>query len=293
MIQTISFPNLGIEFVLNRIAFTVFGINVYWYGIIIACGLLAAIGYALYAAKYAGLKQDDLLNMLLIALPVSIICARLYYVAFSWSEFKDNPIEIFDIRSGGIAVYGSLIGAALVVFTYCKVKKIKIGMVLDILAIGFLIGQAIGRWGNFVNGEAFGSVTNLPWGMSIWMGGALIANHAHPTFLYESLWNAVGILILLQYKRFKKFDGEVFCGYMVWYGLGRAWIEGLRMDSLYIGMFRVSQVLAVLSVIAGIICIVYGRRKIAAAKQSAVEIENDAAVIESETTAGEGENGGA
>lgn len=273
MIQTISFPNLGIEFVLNRIAFSIFGINVYWYGIIIACGLLAAIGYALYAAKYAGLKQDDLLNMLLIALPVSIICARLYYVAFSWAEFKDDPMEIFDIRSGGIAVYGSLIGAALVVFTYCKAKKIKIGMVLDILAIGFLIGQAIGRWGNFVNGEAFGSVTNLPWGMSIRQGGALVANYAHPTFLYESLWNAVGILILLQYKKFKKFDGELFCGYIVWYGLGRAWIEGLRMDSLYIGMFRISQILAVLSVIAGILLIVYGRKKAALHKEMTVSVE--------------------
>ena len=259
MINHISFPNLGMEFSINRVAFSVFGIEVYWYGIIIAGGLILALIYAAHESRTVGLNQDHLLNMFLIAVPIAIVCARLYYVIFSWDDFKDDLLHIFDIRGGGIAIYGAVIGAALVVLLYCRWKKVKVGVVLDIMAVGFLIGQAIGRWGNFVNGEAFGTVTALPWAMTIQRGSVEVAHFVHPTYLYESLWNAVGVGALLLYKRFRKFDGEIFLGYIVWYGLGRSWIEGLRTDSLFWGPVRVSQILAILCVAGGIAAILIGR----------------------------------
>lgn len=259
MINHISFPNLGLAFDVNRTAFSVFGINIYWYGIIIAAGMILAFIYGAREFKRQGMKQDDLLNMFLISVPVAILCARLYYVVFSFDLYRDDLRSILDIRNGGIAVYGSLIGAGVVVVIYCLKKKLNVGEVLDVLAVGFLIGQAIGRWGNFVNGEAFGSPTTLPWAMSIAQDGVTYANSVHPTFLYESVWNAVGAALLLIYKRHKKFSGELFCAYILWYGAGRFWIEGLRTDSLYIGSVRVSQVVALLSVFFGAAAIAAGR----------------------------------
>lgn len=261
MINTISFPNLGISFDISRVAFSIFGIDVFWYGILIALGLGLAFVYAWFEAPKAGLKRDDLLNMLIIALPVAVICARLYYVIFSFDIYRGDWLSVFDIRSGGIAIYGAVIGAALAVVIYCRVKKISIGITLDILAIGLLIGQAVGRWGNFVNGEAFGSVTSLPWAMSIENASGQVAAMVHPTFLYESLWNAAGIGVLLFYKKIKIWNGELFCAYAVWYGLGRVWIEGLRTDSLYFGPLRVSQIVALLSIIIGLAIIIIVRLK--------------------------------
>ena len=257
MINNISFPNIGWEFEISRIAFTVFGVPVYFYGLLIGMGLLLAF---IYETKRAGIAQDDLLNMLLIAVPVSIVCARVYYVIFQWDYYKNNLTEIFNIRGGGIAIYGAVIGAAVVVYTYCHIKKLSFGKCLDILAIGLLIGQAVGRWGNYVNGEAYGGVTNLPWAMTIVQDGTLIAEMVHPTFLYESLWNFLGIGLLWLYRKYKKFEGEIFCGYMIWYGLGRMMIEGLRTDSLMIGDFRVSQLLSVCLVAVGIIIVVIKRK---------------------------------
>lgn len=262
MINHVSFPMLGLEFEINRVAFSVFGIPVYGYGIIIALGVVLAFVYATYQTKKAGISQDDFLNMLIIALPVSIICARLYYVIFSWDYYKNNLSEILNIRGGGIAVYGAVIGAAMVVLVYCRVKKLKIGKVLDVLAVGLLIGQAVGRWGNFVNGEAFGETTALPWAMTVVQNGRTIADMAHPTFLYESLWNAVGVLVLVLYNSKKAFEGETFCGYMVWYGIGRMFIEGLRTDSLFIGPVRVSQLLSLCIVAAGAVLILIKRKNI-------------------------------
>ena len=261
MINHVSFPLLGLEFEINRVAFSVFGIPVYAYGLIIALGLVLAFVYATYQTKKVGISQDDFLNMLIIALPVSIICARLYYVIFSWDYYKNNLSEIFNIRGGGIAIYGAVIGAAIVVLAYCRVKKLKIGKVLDVLAVGLLIGQAVGRWGNFVNGEAFGETTTLPWAMTIVQNSRTIADMAHPTFLYESLWNVVGVLVLVLYNRKKIFEGETFCGYMVWYGIGRMFIEGLRTDSLFIGTVRVSQFLSMCIVVAGVVLIVIKTKK--------------------------------
>lgn len=259
MINEITFPGLGLSFTLNRIAFSVFGIPIYWYGLLIALGMVLAGIYGYREAKKTGLGQDDFLNMLLIAVPVSIICARLYYVLFNLDTYR--VLTALDIRSGGLAIYGGIIGACIVVVSYCRVKHLSIGVTVDILAVGLLIGQVIGRWGNFVNGEAFGAATSLPWAMTIKNGGSIVALNVHPTFIYESLWNLAGIGILLLYKRIKEFDGELFCAYMVWYGVGRTWIEGLRADSLYIGSYRVSQLLSIAAVILGISIIAYGRIK--------------------------------
>ena len=261
MVNNIMFSGIGLDLTVSRSLFTVFGIDIYAYGVIIALGLILAFWYGTKEADRVGLKQDDLLNMFLIAVPLAIVGARLYYVAFSWDAYSDNLSEIFNIRNGGLAVYGGIIAAVLTIFVYCRIKKISMGMVLDILCIGLLIGQAIGRWGNFFNGEAFGSETSLPWAMTIIRDGVTIAESVHPTFLYESLWNALGIVVLLLYKKKKSFNGELFCAYMVWYGLGRMFIEGLRTDSLYVGVFRVSQVLALISLVAGIVMIVINKRK--------------------------------
>ncbi len=259
MTNQISFPNLGIHLSINRAAFAIGGFEVYWYGIIIGAGIILALLYGLHEFKRCKLSQDDLLNMFVICVPVAIICARIYYVAFSFDQYRGNLWEIFDIRNGGIAIYGAVIGVCIVVAVYCYVKKINMRLVLDILAVGLLIGQAVGRWGNFVNGEAFGTATNLPWAMTITSDGHTYAETVHPTFLYESLWNLLGFVILFNYRKHKSFNGEVFCAYILWYGAGRFFIEGLRTDSLYLGMFRISQILALMSVLLGLGGIIGGR----------------------------------
>ena len=261
MLNNISFPELGINLTVSRAAFSIGGMDLYWYGIIIAAGMLIALGYVFREASRSGIKQDDVLNMFLISVPVAIVCARLYYVVFSFEQYRGDLLSVFDIRSGGIAIYGGIIGAGLVVFTYCRRKKLNLGAVLDIMAVGFLIGQAIGRWGNFINGEAYGAVTSMPWGMTIVSDGVLRAESVHPTFLYESLWNLIGLGLLLIYKRHKTFNGEVFCAYISWYGLGRFWIEWLRADSLYLGPLKISQMIALVSIALGIAGIIYGRYK--------------------------------
>lgn len=271
MINTISFPYLGLEFTLSRVAFSIGGFPIYAYGLTITIGLILAVIYGFKQCKPQksgekindGLGVDDYLNMLLLAIPISIICARIYYVVFSFDAYKDNLLSVFDIRGGGLAIYGGVIGAVLTIFVYCRKNKINMGTVLDILSIGLLIGQSIGRWGNFVNGEAFGSETTLPWAMTIEQGGAVIANSVHPTFFYESLWNAIGIVVLMIYKKHTCFRGELFCAYLVWYGIGRTIIEGLRTDSLYLGPLRVSQVLAAVTAVVGVVLIIRGRRKAA------------------------------
>ena len=260
MENMIKFENLGLTFNISRSAFSIFGIDIYWYGIIIATGLILAFIYATREAEKTGLKQDDLLNMFIIAVPCAIIGARLYYVIFSFSDYRSNLSDIFKIREGGLAIYGGVIAAFLTVLIYCKRKKINLNKVLDILAVGLLIGQSIGRWGNFVNGEAFGSETASVFAMTIITDGSEIAKNVHPTFLYESVWNFIGIIFLLLYKRKKAFDGELFSLYLFWYGLGRFFIESLRSDSLYIGSLKVSQLVSLLILILGIIFVIRGRR---------------------------------
>ncbi|MGE4547990.1 MAG: prolipoprotein diacylglyceryl transferase [Intestinibacillus sp.] len=258
MEHVISFPGLGLTLHLNRIAFSVLGKGIYWYGIIICTGFILAALYVNHRVRDYGLTSDNLFDVLIIAVPVSIVFARIYYVLFQWQDYKDNPIEIIKTWHGGIAVYGSIIGAVLVIVLFGKVKKLSIPGMLDLAAFGLLIGQSIGRWGNFVNAEAHGGETSLPWRMVI-DGGAGV----HPTFFYESLWNALGFVLLHFHSRKQRFRGEIFLEYVAWYGFGRMLIEGLRTDSLYIPgtAIRVSQVLAGVSCIAAICLIVYFYKK--------------------------------
>ncbi len=250
----IQFPGLGLKFNIDRVAFNLFGKEIYWYGIIIGCGVLLALAYGIREAKRVGFSVDDLLDLVIYGIIFAIIGARAYYVIFNSATY-DSFWDLFKIWEGGIAIYGGLIGAIVAGFVYCKIKKKNFLLALDIAAVPFLIGQAIGRWGNFVNCEAFGSETTLPWRMTIYNEvGNLVS--VHPTFLYESLWNVVGIILLVLYRKNKKFTGELFAMYVAWYGLGRFWIEGLRTDSLMLGPIRISQLVALVSAIIAITIIV-------------------------------------
>ena len=256
----ITFPNLGISVNPSRVAFNVMGKDIYWYGIIIAAGFLLAVIYAMRRAPSFGLNEDNILDMLFVAVPLAIVCARLYYCIFYWDLYRDNPIAILYVWEGGLAIYGGVIGAVIGVAIFCRVKKLPIGPLLDVGSLGLLIGQMIGRWGNFMNREAHGAITDGFFKMGI-ADAAGNVTYYQPTFLYESVWNLVGFVALHFYSKRRKFDGEVFLLYLAWYGLGRAWIEGLRTDSLYLFNtgIRVSQLLAVLSCVAAIAVLVYVR----------------------------------
>ena len=247
--STISFPSLGIELDPPR-GFTLFGLDIRFYGIIIAVGLLLAVIYGLKRSKQFGLKEDDILDGVLGIVPFAIICARAYYCIFSWDEFAANPISVLYIWQGGLAIYGGVIGAVIGVVALCLIKKIRLGTVLDLMALGFLIGQCIGRWGNFFNREAFGAETESFFRMGLYDYVAEKFTYFHPTFLYESVWNLVGFIALHFLSKKRQYDGQIALGYAAWYGLGRTLIEGLRMDSLYLGTFRVSQLLAAISCFA-------------------------------------------
>lgn len=266
----ISFPGLfpNLEINIDPVALHI-GHGVYWYGIIIACGFVLAVLFCSCRAGRYGIKKDDLYDMLIIATPLSIIGARLYYVVFYLDLFRNenggiSPGKVVAIWDGGLAIYGGVIVAVLTAFFFCRYKKIKVGAMLDLGCMGMLIGQLIGRWGNFVNREAFGAETTLPWRMRLWESADQFIE-VHPTFLYESLWNLVGLLlIVLLIEKYRKFDGENFCFYLLWYGLGRAWIEGLRTDSLYLfdwtlfgAPVRVSQLLSVVLCAVAIVLLVY------------------------------------
>ena len=256
----ITFPNLGISVNPSRVAFNVLGKDIYWYGIIIAAGFLLAVIYAMRRAPSFGLNEDNILDMLFVAVPLAIVCARLYYCIFYWDLYRDNPIAILYVWEGGLAIYGGVIGAVIGVAIFCRVKKLPIGPLLDVGSLGLLIGQMIGRWGNFMNREAHGAITDSFFKMGI-ADAAGNVTYYQPTFLYESVWNLVGFVALHFYSKRRKFDGEVFLLYLAWYGLGRAWIEGLRTDSLYLFNtgIRVSQLLAALSCVAAIAVLVYVR----------------------------------
>ena len=248
----ITFPNLGITVDPNPVAFTVFGKDIYWYGIIIALGFLLAVIYMMRRAPVFGLTQDDVLDEVLWAVPIGVICARLYYCIFYWELYADNPISILYIWEGGLAIYGGVIGGAITILAVSRVKKIPTGVMLDVAAMGVLIGQIFGRWGNFMNREAHGTVTDSFFKMGL-VDASGAVTYYHPTFLYESVWNLVGFLALHFLTKKRKFDGQIFLSYLTWYGLGRVWIEGLRTDSLYLFStgIRVSQLVAALCVVIG------------------------------------------
>jgi len=254
--SSISFPSLGIEVNPPRL-FNVGPLTIHYYGLIIACGLLLAVFYACKRSTEFGLKEDDILDGVLWVTPFAIICARIYYVVFSWEEYAADPISVLYIWNGGIAIYGGVLGAIVGMAVICKIKKVKLTTVLDLVLMAFLIGQCIGRWGNFFNREAFGAPTESFLRMGLLNIRTGSWEYYHPTFLYESLWNACGFVLLHFLSRKRRYDGQIALGYAAWYGLGRVWIEGLRMDSLYIGPFRVSQWLAGISCIAAVGVLLY------------------------------------
>lgn len=290
----ITFPGIGLELNPSPVAFTIFGKEIYWYAIIIACGMLAAYFLMSRLSESFGLNDDTVIDLLLSAIPIGIVGARAYYCIFYWELFRDNPISVFYIWQGGLAIYGGVIAGVLGIFLYCRLAKKPFLVGLDLAGFGVILGQVFGRWGNFFNREAHGGETDLPWRMGLMENGTV--RYFHPTFLYESLWNLVGLFLLLKLRKKRKYDGEIFAAYLLWYGLGRFWIEGLRTDSLYLfsSGIRVSQLLAGVCVIAAGAFLLYNRSKehkpeemyvnrIAAAKTT----ETAAAPTEIEATAGE------
>ncbi len=273
----VSFPNMGLDFNISRVAFRVvfgkFDFPVYWYGIIIALAFFVCVLWAMRDSRKFDLVPDTVIDLMLFAAPVAIICARLYYVIFSWENYRYDLMQIFNTRNGGLAVFGGIIGAVITAYFVARYKKIPIFKFFDFAIPYVALGQAIGRWGNFFNQEAFGTNTSLPWGMTspviksylqgLQSNGVSINPDlpVHPTFLYESVWD-IGVFIFLMWlRKKKKVDGEVFCLYFITYSIGRAVIEGLRTDSLMLGNLRVSQLLSILLIVVFTIFVIYLRTK--------------------------------
>ena len=245
----ISFPALGIEVNPPR-SIALGPMNIYFYGIVIAAGLLLAALYCSRRSREFGLTEDHVFDGILWVTPFAIVCARIYYVAFSWQDYAANPISVLYIWEGGIAIYGGILGAIAGIVVFSRIKKLRLTAVLDLVSLGFLIGQSAGRWGNFFNREAFGAATEAFTRMGLYNTRTGAWEYYHPTFLYESVWNLVGFVLLHFLSKRRQYDGQIALGYAAWYGLGRCFIEGLRVDSLYWGPFRVSQVLAAVSCVA-------------------------------------------
>lgn len=300
LLTNIRFPNLGLELKNVPSGFGVFGYHIAFYGMIIGLGMLAGWLIAEWMAKRTGQKTEVYLDFALVAIVISVICARIYYVIFALDEFKDNPWQVFNLRSGGLAIYGGIIGAVITAIVYTKIKKYPMWLLMDTGCIGLVTGQMIGRWGNFFNREAFGKFTDSLFAMQINISDAaydfrrVISDlqekyagreaafnrimeirdntqmidgieyiQVHPTFLYESLWNLGLLIFLILFTKHKKFDGEVMLLYLAGYGLGRVWMEGLRTDQLFLwgSKIPVSQLLSALIVVAAIALLIYKRHK--------------------------------
>ena len=281
MTTNISFPNLGIYLENVGKSIDVFGFEIAFYGMIIGLGIMAGIFMAAHEAKRTGQNPEIYYDLAMYAIITSITGARLYYVIFSWEHYKDDLLSIFNIRQGGLAIYGAVIAAIITVLVFSKVKKLSFRQLCDTACLGLILGQIIGRWGNFFNREAFGEYTDSLFAMRLPYDAvrssdvtALMLEHlkkidgiayiqVHPTFLYESLWNLGVLLILLWWRKHKKFEGEIFLLYLLGYGVGRFWIEGLRTDQLLLSGVGLpaSQVLAAVLVIVSAIGIVIGNRK--------------------------------
>lgn len=279
----IWFPNLGIEIDhLSRTAFTVFGQDIYWYGIFIGLGVILGVLLALHEAKRTDQNPDTYLDFIIYAMIIAIIGARLYYVIFSWDFYSQHPEKIFAIREGGLAIYGGIIGGVLTAIVYSRVKKKNFWVMADTMAPSLILGQMLGRWGNFFNKEAFGGFTDNLFAMRYQLSQVRASDvtpdilqnlvtvngvdyiQVHPTFLYESMWSLCVFIILLILQRKKKFNGQVCATYFFGYALGRVWIEGLRTDQLCIGNVPVSQALSAVLIIASVVLYVYCKKKAAA-----------------------------
>jgi phosphatidylglycerol:prolipoprotein diacylglycerol transferase len=264
----VQFPGFGISVNVNPVAFTIGNHSFTWYGIIIAVGFLLAFLYALKSCRPFHMDEDKFTDAVIAGIIGGIIGARLYYVIFDASSaFVENPISIFYIWDGGIGIYGGIIGGMLFGAIMAKIRKVSVPAVLDLASMGFLIGQAIGRWGNFTNQEAFGTATTLPWRMISENTENYSSTGVHPCFLYESLWCLVGFILLHFFSRkLRRYDGQVFLLYSIWYGIGRFFIEGLRTDSLITPNFinhtyRISQVVAAAAVVIAAVLLIVFRKK--------------------------------
>lgn len=279
MYLNIRFPNLGISLPDFGTGFSIGGFTIKYYGILIAIGFLMGLVVAQQEAKRTGQNPDDYMDYLLIMILPAIIGARLYYVVFSWDYYSQHPDQILAIRNGGLAIYGGIIAATITMVIAAKIKKKSFWLISDTICMGLLVGQIIGRFGNFANREAFGGFTDSLFAMQIPVGEASYTTAAllqkavtiegvpyiqvHPTFLYEALWNLLVLLIIFAYRKQKKFDGELFAMYLIGYGIGRAWIEGLRTDQLQIGTtgIAVSQVLSAILALTAFAAILYNRKR--------------------------------
>lgn len=261
MTHTIAFPGLGISMEINRVAFTVFGKDIFWYALILLSGFLLGLLFVYNTCEKRGVSKDAVFDIAFWGLIFGLICARIYYVLFDIESLEGNFWNIFKIWNGGIAIYGSLIGAIGTALVYSVRHKLKPLKVFDVFVPGLLIGQIVGRWGNFVNAEVYGGITTLPWRMTI-NGAAGV----HPLFLYESLWNLVGLIIVLLIRDKKKADGQVFFFYSLWYGVGRFFLEGMRQPQYILwvipNVLGISQLVALIGVAVSIGALVFlGKKK--------------------------------
>lgn len=264
MTHLVQFPNLGISVEINPVALQFGDFKIYWYGILIGIGFLLAILYGFSSCKKMNINKDHLFDAIIAGLIGGIIGARLYYVIFyPGDKYLQNPMEVFNIKEGGLGIYGGIIGGLLCGALVAKWRKMRVFAVLDVASLGYLIGQCIGRWGNFVNQEAFGCATDLPWGMYSDRTAEEVVGNVHPCFLYESLLCLLGFILLHFFTRhLRRYDGQTFLLYIVWYGVTRFFIEGLRTDSLLLpGIdLRVSQVLAAVSALIAIVLLIVFRK---------------------------------
>lgn len=256
MKNIITFPNMGLKFTISPVAFSIGNKSVYWYALIILAGFLLGILIASIKCEKRGLTKDNVIDIAIWGIIAGIIGARIYYVIFSYDEFKGDFLSVFRIWEGGLAIYGGIIGAVISTAIYCKIKKLNILNAFDVCCVGLLLGQAVGRWGNFVNCEVYGRHTYSLFCMSI-NGGTPV----HPLFLYESAWSLLGVILLCIFRDKKKRNGQVFCGYVFWYALGRMFLEGMRDKSyvLYIadGLPGVSQILSFCLVILSVAAFIF------------------------------------
>ena len=289
MDMEINFPNLGIY--LDHVGknISIFGFSIAYYGIVIVTGMMIAIWIAQREAKRTGQNPEQYLDLAMIGIAAGILGARIYYVIFAWDYYKDDLLSIFNIRQGGLAIYGGIIGACIAVVIYSRKKKQNFSLLMDTASMSIVFGQIMGRWGNFFNREAFGDYTNNLFAMQLPVS-AVRANEitqkmwdhvvtvngveyiqVHPTFLYESLWNVGVLLFLCWFRKRKKFNGEVFLMYLIGYGLGRIWIEGLRTDQLLLPVvgLPVSQLLSGCLVVGCTILVVWKRKKLSSGGETA------------------------
>lgn len=266
--HTLSFPGIGIgEFKVNSTAFAIGGVEIKWYALIITFGIICAVAYTIFRGKAVGITPEDIFDYAIFTVPIGILGARLYYVLTTLDSGRyQNIIDVFNIRDGGLAIYGGIIAGGITVFVVSKIKKIPFRVLGDCISPGLILAQAIGRWGNFMNAEAYGSETDIFIRMGI--GSGDLTKFVHPCFLYESLWNILGFVLINIFYKKKKYDGQIMVAVFGWYGLGRMFIEGLRTDSLWVGPFGIIQVIFTLVLIAALGVFLYNSKDIIPAIKS-------------------------